>query len=71
MLKNSMSNKEKINNIIVYLIFQEAKLKNDLIDSQNHMLLKPDTYNVLEYYKAKSIYDSFEEISKDIEKILF
>ena len=55
MLKNSMSNKEKINNIIVYLIFQEAKLKNDLIDSQNHMLLKPDTYNVLEYYKAKSI----------------
>lgn len=66
-----MNNKEKLNNITVYLMFHEAELKNNLIDKQNQMLLKADTYNVMEYYKAKSIYDSFEKLSRDIEKILF
>lgn len=71
MLVNSLSNKEKLNNITVYLMFHEAKLKNDLIDRHNQMIIKTDTYNVLEYYKAKAIYESFQEISKDIEKILY
>lgn len=68
---NSMSNKEKLNNITVYLIFHETELKNNLIEKHNQMIIRTDTYNVLEYYKAKAIYESFQEISKDIEKILY
>ena len=66
-----VKDKEKINNICHYLLFKEVELKNNVIDRENLLQMKCDTYNVLEYYKAVSIYNSFQEISKDIEKILF
>lgn len=68
---SDLTNKEKINNIIVYLLFAEAELKNNLIDKEHYMKLHTDTFSVLEHYKAKCKYEVFEKLSSDIEKIIF
>lgn len=65
-----MKNKEKINNIIVYLLFVDTKFKNDLIEKQNQMILRTDTFNTLEFFKAQCRYEALKDISADIENLI-
>lgn len=66
-----MTAKEKITNIITYLLFADTHFKNEIIEKENQMRLKPDTYNVMEYYKACNRYEAYKDISSDINKIIF
>lgn len=65
-----MKDKEKINNLVVYLLFVDTRFKNDLIERHNQMILKTDTFNTMEYFKAYCKYETLKEISTDIEKII-
>ena len=66
-----MTPKDKINNLTTYLLFSDTRFKNEIIEKQNQMRLKPDTYNVMEYFKACNKYEAYKEISSDINKIIF
>ena len=66
-----MTDKEKINNLTTYLLFADTRFKNVIIEKENQMRLKPDTYNVMEYYKACNRYEAYKDISSDINKIIF
>ena len=66
-----MTAKEKINNITTYLLFADTRFKNEIIEKENQMRFKPDTYNVMEYSKACNRYEAYKDISSDINKIIF
>lgn len=68
-----MTHKEKINNIIVCLLFASAEYENSVIDCRNNFekLKNPDTYAILELYKAQCKLEAYKELSAKIERILF
>ncbi len=68
----SLSNKEKINNLITYLMFQEADYKNRVIDLQNELNVHRNNVNIiLDLIIAQAKYDAYKDMSEKIEKIIF
>lgn len=68
-----MTDKEKINNIIHYIIIAEAQYKNEVIIAQDSILKHfcADPVQILNLYRAQSKLEAYEEISRKIERILF
>lgn len=68
-----MTDKEKINNIIHYIIISEARYRNEVIIAQNSILKHyfSDPVQILNLYKAQCKLDVYMEISRSLERILF
>lgn len=67
-----MTEKDKINNLINYLIFQEAEYKNCITDLQNELNIHRNNVNILlDFVIAQAKYDACSEMSEKIEKIIF
>ena len=65
-----MKDKEKISNLYHYILYKEITLKNEMTSKHDILKTHPDTFDVLEFYKAKCRYELFKELSKDIERII-
>lgn len=66
-----LTDKEKLNCITQYFYGGSFNYENDLINAQNQCNLHTDKFNIIELYKCQVAKDTFIQISKDIEKILF
>jgi len=66
-----LTDKEKINLITQYFYSGHFNYENDLIIAQNVCNIHTDKMNVIELYKCQVAKDTFSQIAKDIEKILF
>lgn len=66
-----LTDKEKLSSITQYFYVGSFNYENDLIIAQNVCNLHTDKFNIIELYKCQVAKDTFEKISKDIEKILF
>lgn len=65
-----MRDREKISCVYAYLLEKEIKFKNDMTEKLDNLRSHADTFDVLEFYKAKCRYELFKELSRDIEKII-
>lgn len=65
-----MRDKEKISFVYSYLLDNEFKYKNEMTEKFDNLRSHADTFDVLEFYKAKCRYELFKELSSDIEKII-
>lgn len=65
--------KRKIILIMKYLMFAESKFHNVVIEKRNfiHRYKKTYAIDALELYAVTAQYDAFNEISGNIERILF
>lgn len=68
-----MTDSEKIILIMKYLFFAESKFYNAVIEKRNfiHRYKKTYAIDALELYAVTAQYDAFNEISGNIERILF
>lgn len=66
-----LTDKEKLSAITQYFYGGSFNYENDLILAQNVCNLHTDKFNIIELYKCQIAKDTFSQIAKDIEKILF
>lgn len=67
-----MTDKERINNLIHYIILKQSMYENDLILAKNAVIKrKNDPVSVLNLFKAQVSYEVYKTISEEIEQILF
>ena len=68
-----MTDSEKVLLIMKYLMFAESKFHNAVIEKRNfiHRYNKTYAIDALELYAVTAQYDAFNEISGNIERILF